>query len=97
MRIVFDDDAIEDLRGIRAWIAKNSPRAAIELLQKIFHKIDNLQAPELTYMGRPGLDSGTHELIEHPYVIVYEVHEDRDEIVVLAVHHGAQKRKPRER
>ena len=46
-------------------------------------------------MGRPGLDPGTHELIEYPYIIVYEVHEDRDEIVVLAVVHGARKRKPK--
>jgi toxin ParE1/3/4 len=94
MRIVFDDEAVDDLAGIRAWIAKDSPRAADELIEKIFDKIDNLLAPELTYMGRPGLDSGTHELIEYPYIIVYEVHEARGEIVVLAIVHSAQDRKP---
>jgi plasmid stabilization system protein ParE len=47
-------------------------------------------------MGRPGLESGTRELIEYPYIIVYEVHEDRDDIVVLSVVHGAQARKPAE-
>ena len=46
-------------------------------------------------MGRPGLDPGTRELIEYPYIIVYEVHEDRGEIVVLYVVHGARDRKPR--
>ncbi len=47
-------------------------------------------------MGRPGLDPGTRELIEYPYIIVYEVHEARGEIVVLAVVHGAQDQKPKE-
>jgi plasmid stabilization system protein ParE len=48
MRIVFDDEAIGDLINIRAWIAKDSPRAADELLKRIFDKIENLLAPELT-------------------------------------------------
>jgi plasmid stabilization system protein ParE len=33
-----------------------------------------------------------HELIERPYIIVYEVREQRPEIVVLAVFHGARRR-----
>ena len=94
MNIVFDDDAVEDLREIRAWTAKESPRAAERLIAKIFDRIELLIEPELAYMGRPGLDPGTRELIENPYIIAYEVHEDRSEIVVLAIVHGAQKRKP---
>ncbi len=43
-------------------------------------------------MGRPGLDPGTRELIAYPYIIVYEVHEDRGEIEVLEVVHGARDR-----
>ena len=46
-------------------------------------------------MGRLGLNPGTRELIGNPYIIVYEVHEDRGEIVLLAIVHGAQKRKPK--
>ena len=95
MKVVFDDEALDDLKHIRAWIAKDNPRAADELITRIFDKVESLLAPELTYMGRPGLDPGTRELIEYPYIIVYEVHEDRGEIVVLAVMHGAQKRVPK--
>jgi plasmid stabilization system protein ParE len=47
-------------------------------------------------MGRPGLDRGTRELIEYPYIIVYEVHEERGDIAVLAIVHGAQDREPKE-
>ena len=43
-------------------------------------------------MGRPGLDEGTRELIEYPYIIVYEVIETRAEIVVWAVMHGGRDR-----
>jgi plasmid stabilization system protein ParE len=96
MRIVFDDEALDDLRGIRAWIEQDNPRAAARLIARIFDKIENLLAPELTYMGRPGLDPGTHELIEYPHIIVYEVHEERGEIVVLSIVHGAQDREPKE-
>jgi toxin ParE1/3/4 len=51
-----------------------------------------LELPELTHMGRPGLVEDTRELLEWPYIIVYKVFEDRGEIVVLTVVHGAQDR-----
>ena len=94
MRVVFDDEALDDLQRIRAWIAKDSPRAADALIRRIFGKIERLITPELTHMGRPGLDPGTRELIEGSYIVVYEVHEARGEIVVLSVVHGAQDREP---
>jgi toxin ParE1/3/4 len=45
-------------------------------------------------MGRGGRAAGTHEWTVRglPYIIVYEVHENRDELVVLGVFHGAQDR-----
>jgi plasmid stabilization system protein ParE len=39
------------------------------------------------------LIEGTRELVEPPYIIVYEVHEAAGEIDVLAVVHGARDRK----
>jgi toxin ParE1/3/4 len=96
MRIVFDDDALEDLQRIFRWIANENRPAAERLIARIFDKIESLLTPELTHMGRPGLDPGTRELIEWPYIIVYEVHEDREEIVVLSIVHGAQDREGRE-
>jgi toxin ParE1/3/4 len=93
MNILFDDDALLDLQRLHAFISKDNPRAADNVIARIFDKIEYLREPELTYMGRPGLDPGTHELVENPYIIVYEVHEERGEIVVLGVVHGAQKRK----
>jgi plasmid stabilization system protein ParE len=62
------------------------------VLGRIEARVALLAIPGLEHMGRPGLQEGTRELIEHPYIIVYEVLESRAEIVVWAVVHGAQDR-----
>ena len=94
MRVIFDDEALGDLQRIFEWIAKDNRRAAESLIARIFAKVERLAIPELTEMGRPGLDPGTRELIEYPYIIVYEVHADRGDVVVLSIVHGAQARRP---
>jgi toxin ParE1/3/4 len=95
MRVTFDPAAREELDGIFAFIAENNPRAALELILRIEAKVMRLESPQLTHMGRPGLVEGTRELLEWPYIIVYKVFEDRDEIVVVSVVHGAQDREKR--
>ena len=92
MRVILDDEALDDLRRIFAEIAKDNPVAAEAMINRIFDQLDRLGTPELTEMGRPGLDLGTRELIEYPYIIVYEVHEATHRIVVLSVVHGAHDR-----
>ena len=92
MKIVVRAKADEDLDGIFTWIAKDSPRAAIAVIRRIRQRIGRLAIPGLENMGRPGLDPGTRELVEPPYIVVYEVHDARDEIEVLAIFHGAQDR-----
>jgi len=92
MNVVFEDEALDDLRRIFDWIAEVNRPAAEKLVGRLFDRAESLAAPELAYTGRPGLDAGTRELIEYPYIIVYEVHEDRGNIVVLSVVHGAQDR-----
>ncbi|RZI38471.1 type II toxin-antitoxin system RelE/ParE family toxin, partial [Herbaspirillum sp. HC18] len=39
-----------------------------------------------------GLVEGTRELLEWPYIIVYKVYEDREEVVIVSIVHGAQDR-----
>ena len=90
MRVVFDDEALDDLQRISKWIAKDNPRAADALVARIFAKAERLSAPELSHMGRPGLIEGTRELLEGPYIIVYKALDDK--IVILTVVHGARKR-----
>jgi toxin ParE1/3/4 len=92
MRVTFDPAAQDELDDIFAWIAKDNPRAAYEMIARIEAKVMRLEIPQLTQMGRPGLVEGTRELLEWPYIIVYKVFEDRGEIVVVSIVHGARER-----
>jgi plasmid stabilization system protein ParE len=93
MRITLDRAANRDLDAIFEWMSAGSPRAASEIIGRIEARIALLGTPGLENMGRPGLDPGTRELVEYPYIIVYEVFESRNEIVVWSIVHGARKRK----
>jgi len=92
MRITFDPGARADLEDIFAWISKDNEAAAYVMISRIEARVALLATPGLEHMGRPSLDEGTRELIEYPYIIVYEVFESRAEIVVWSVIHGAQDR-----
>jgi toxin ParE1/3/4 len=96
MKVSFDPAARDELDRIYAWIAKDNPRAASEMIDRIEAKVMRLADPTLMHMGRPGLVDGTRELLEWPYIIVYEVDEHRAEIVVVSVVHGAQDREEKE-
>lgn len=92
MNVVFDLAARAELTRIAAWIADENPHAAADLMARIEAKVMRLAAPGLAHMGRAGLVLGTRELIEAPYIIVYRVDDDRQEIVVMAVFHAARDR-----
>ena len=92
MRVVFDKEALDDLRKIFAWITKDNPPAAANVITRISNRIELLASPALTYMGHQGRDPGTLELIEAPYIIVYEVSKLHRKIIVLAVVHSARGR-----
>jgi len=93
MKVIIRESAEDDLDRIFAWIAKNNPAAAADMVAQIRDRINLLEIDSLAHMGRPGLDPGTRELIEYPYIVVYEVRETRAEVEVLAIVHGAQDRK----
>ena len=92
MRVILRELALEDLDRIHAWIARDNPLAANKMAARIRDRISFLEVDALAHMGRPGLVAGTRELIEYPYIIVYTVEDHKNEIVVLAVMHGAQDR-----
>jgi len=95
MRVTFDPDASDDLDGVLAWIAKDDPRAAYEMVARIEARVMRLATPELTQIGHPGVVEGTRDLVENPYIIVYKIDNDRGEVVVVSIVHGADPRNPR--
>ena len=93
MRIVVRQEAEDDLDGIFRWIANDNPRAAVDMLTRIRDRINLLELNALARMGRPGFVTGTFELVEYPYIIVYRILPEERQIEILSIMHGARERK----
>ena len=92
MIVIFRERAIEDLERIRDWIARDQPRAAQKVVERLLERATNLSLEGGARVGRPGREPGTRELVEPPHIIVYEIDEALEQIIVLAVFHGRQDR-----
>lgn len=84
---VWKQTAIADRKAITAYIAQDSPRAAIEVGDMLMEKAAMLdQHPTL---GRVGRVKGTRELVaHHNYILIYRV--VGKVVEVLRVKHAAQ-------
>lgn len=92
MKLIFDDRAIADIEDIFHWIANDNPVAAKAVVERIFGSVEHLA--KFPQMGRVGRDDGSFEWVvpRLPYIVVYEIHRDSDEVIVVAVMHGAMDR-----
>ena len=92
MKVRWTRHARSDLDDAQSYISAFNPTAARKVGARIRDAVRRLEKnPRL---GRPGTVSGTREklALPYPYVIVYEIAEDRDEIWILRVYHMAQDR-----
>jgi toxin ParE1/3/4 len=89
VNIVWSPRAIDHLAHLRAYIARDDPKAANRIAGALLDAVERLA--ELPNLGRPGRVAGTRELVVPGtrYVIPYRVRGDRLE--VIAVFHGRQK------
>ena len=92
MKVIVREAAVRDLEDIFNWISKDNPRAAVAMVERIRLRVNRLGLAGLSHIGRPGLAEGTRELVEPPYIVIYEVDEMADEVTVLAIMHGARDR-----
>jgi toxin ParE1/3/4 len=92
MKVRFTLEALTHIGGVRFYIEQRSPRAAVHIAERIFAEADRLG--EFPQLGRIGTVPGTYEwtVPRLPYIIVHELDEDRDEVIVVGVFHGAQAR-----
>lgn len=90
MNIEWSDEAIDDLRQLHAFIARDNPAAARKMALTIVEAIESL-LPGNPHIGRPGRVSGTRELVipQTPYIVPYRV--KASTIQVLRVYHGARR------
>ncbi len=92
MKLVIRDEAVRDLKEIFDYIAKDNIAAAGSVVERLRERMAMLEMPELAGMGRRGRASGTREVIEAPYIIVYEADVGHGVVEVLSVAHTARNR-----
>jgi toxin ParE1/3/4 len=92
MKIVFRETAYRDLEEIHAWIAKDRPAAADRVIDRIVSSAELLG--HFPYIGHAGRTPGTQEWVVGglPYIVVFTVDRETDELTIVAVFHGAQNR-----
>ena len=91
MRVIIREAAYDDLDRIYSWIAKDDPRAADAVSERILESAGRVG--RFPYIGHAGSVPGTYEwVVPHlPYIIVYQL---RTELISIeAVFHAAQQRK----
>ena len=88
MRIVWSPTALDDLKHVRSYIARQNPAAAANVAKAILETVQNLT--RYPSMGRPGRLPGTREpaISGTPFIVPYTVREQAVEII--AALHGAQ-------
>lgn len=98
MKVVWTDRAKRNLRAIHDYIAEDSPRYAMRMVDRITRKTQSLERFPLSghavpeYEGDPDVGVAVRQILEGNYRIIYRVKPDRVE--VLTVIHGARQLPP---
>ena len=85
--ILWSGPALEDLRQIRVWVARDSPDAARRLATRIRERVEALV--DFPTAGRVVPEIGIEnyrEVVIRPYRVVYEVRDN--DVVILRVWHS---------
>lgn len=87
MELLWTPEAVRDREDIYDYIEEDNPLAALTLDDLIAEKTAVLQ--DFPRMGRPGIISGTFELVVHSsYMVVYEILETQ--VRILNIVHTAR-------
>jgi toxin ParE1/3/4 len=91
VEIVWSALARARLREIRAYVARDKPKAAERLAMRIVAVVEALR--NHPYLGRAGAEPGIRELVigGTPYIVLYRVQSRR--VTIDTIWHGAQSRK----
>lgn len=92
MQLKWTESALTDLDKIEAWIAEdNSPSVAIDVVWNIIEATE-LILPDHPKAGRSGRVKETRELVisGQPFIVIYRLAEQINQIQILRVLHGAQ-------
>ena len=89
MEIIWRRIALNDLEGIRRYIAEENPTAGARIRATIRNAVEQLA--DHPHLGRPGRVEGTRELVvpDTPFIVVYRVLANQPRIT--AVIHGERR------
>ena len=90
MKLVYTDEAIDDLKRLREFIAMHNPTAAARIATELVGKIELL--PGFPKIGTPvemaPVPESVRDMVFGKYVVRYSVHASA--IIVLRVWHGLE-------
>jgi addiction module RelE/StbE family toxin len=92
-RVRLTPQALEDLDEIHAFISRQLPQNAAQMLERIFDAIDLLEIfPHRTVVERQAasLKHPVRSLPVKPYVIYFRVSEEERVVVIRHIRHGAR-------
>jgi toxin ParE1/3/4 len=90
-KIIWSQEARDDLQAIVLYIAQDNPRVAESFGYRLISKVDSLA--ELPLLGRAvpeESDESIREVVFRPYRIIYKVLTDKQAIAIVRVWHGAR-------
>ncbi|HCW09281.1 MAG TPA: type II toxin-antitoxin system RelE/ParE family toxin [Cytophagales bacterium] len=90
VKLIWTDQAVNDLGSIGEYIAENSEKYAKLTVKKLFERPDILKNfPQAGRIVPEKNDPNVRELIEGNYRIIYEII-STDQINILTVYHSAR-------
>ncbi|MBX2900945.1 MAG: type II toxin-antitoxin system RelE/ParE family toxin [Cyclobacteriaceae bacterium] len=90
VKLIWTDQAINDLGDIGDYIAENSEKYAMLTVKKLFERPDILKTfPQAGRIVPEKNDENVRELIEGNYRIIYEI-VSADQINILTVYYSAR-------
>jgi toxin ParE1/3/4 len=89
MKVRYTRRARRDLAEIFAYIARDNPRAANRVIERIEEVVAGLEhAPKAgSATNKPGIRRVP--VVSYPYLIFYEIYED--EVAIVHIRHGARR------
>jgi len=90
MKLVWQPQALEDLKSIQHYISAGNPTAANRIVVTVVCMVHD-QLTQFPDSGRVGRIDGTRELVvpKTPFIVPYRV--VGETIDILAVHHASQR------
>lgn len=90
MKLVYTDEAIDDLKRLREFVVVHSPPVAARIANELVGKIELL--PDFPRMGTPvemaPVPDSVRDMVFGKYVVRYSVHASA--IIILRVWHGLE-------